>query len=60
MGDAEMAQKRLGELQARPLLAVNRKAEELASELVTRGALPEKAAVDALHIAVPRLTGWSI
>jgi hypothetical protein len=57
MGDPEMAQKRLGELQALPLLVVSGETEGLARQLVTSGTLPEKAAVDALHIAVATVHG---
>jgi predicted nucleic acid-binding protein len=57
MGDVEMAQKRLEELRAIPLLEVNQYAEDLARDLVANGALPGKAAVDALHIAVATVHG---
>lgn len=57
MGDAEMAHKRLEELQALPLLDVNQDAENLAQKLITDGALPKKSAVDALHIAVATVHG---
>jgi predicted nucleic acid-binding protein len=57
MVDAEMAHKRLEELQALPLLDVNQDAEELAQKLIADGALPKKAAVDALHIAVATVHG---
>ena len=57
MGEAAMAQKRLGELQAIPLLEVNQNAEDLAKDLIVSGALPGKAAVDALHIAVATVHG---
>ncbi|MGA9997748.1 MAG: type II toxin-antitoxin system VapC family toxin [Pyrinomonadaceae bacterium] len=57
VGDAAMAQKRLEELQAIPLLDVNQDAENLAQRLIADGALPKKAAVDALHIAVATVHG---
>jgi hypothetical protein len=57
MGDVEMAQKRLEELQTIALLDVNQNAEDLARDLIANGALPVKAAVDALHIAVATVHG---
>jgi hypothetical protein len=57
MGDVEMAQKRLGELRAIPLLKVNQNVEDLARDLIANGALPWKAAVDALHIGVATVHG---
>ncbi len=57
VGDAEMAQKRLEQLQAIPLLEVNQEVENLARRLVVDGVLPKKAAVDALHIAVATVHG---
>jgi len=57
VGDAAMAQKRLEELQAIPLLDVNQDAENLAQKLIDDGPLPKKAAVDALHIAVATVHG---
>jgi hypothetical protein len=57
MGEAAMAQKRLAALQSTPLLKVNQDTEELAQHLIAGGALPGKAAVDALHIAVATVHG---
>lgn len=57
MGDAAMAQKRLNELQAVPLLGVNQDVGNLARRLIDDGLLPKKAAVDALHIAVATVHG---
>jgi len=57
MGDAAMAQKRLNELQAVPLLGVNQDVGNLAQRLIDDGLLPKKAAVDALHIAVATVHG---
>jgi hypothetical protein len=56
-GDAVMAQKRLEILDAVPLLDVNREAISLARVLIEKGPIPEKAAVDALRIAVARVHG---
>jgi hypothetical protein len=52
LGDAQMAQKRLDVLKDIPILAVTDEARNLAKTLVAKNAVPEKAAVDALHIAV--------
>lgn len=57
MGDAAMARKRLNELSNIPLLRVNQDVENLAQRLVVDGPLPNKAAVDALHIAVATVHG---
>lgn len=56
-GDAEMVAKRLAALDGVPLLAVNQAANDLAKALVTRGPIPPKAAVDALHIATAAVHG---
>src|SRR6202042_972708 len=64
-GDAQAAQERL--LVLRPMLVLETTAEalELAKELLRPGALPAKAADDALHIAiaatktVPYLLTWN-
>lgn len=64
-GDAQAAQERL--LVLRPMLVLETAAEalELAKELLQAGALPAKAANDALHIAVaatkavPYLLTWN-
>ena len=56
-GDAVMAQKRLKILDEVPLLDANREAISLARTLVEKGPIPEKAAVDALHIAVATVHG---
>ena len=57
MGDIAMAQKRLQELRSIPLLEVNQDTENLAQKLIVDGPLPQKAAVDALHIAVATVHG---
>ncbi|MGI8670631.1 MAG: type II toxin-antitoxin system VapC family toxin [Aridibacter sp.] len=51
-GDSAMAQKRLEALGGIPLLSVRTEAVTLARKLVEKGPIPEKAEVDALHIAV--------
>jgi predicted nucleic acid-binding protein len=55
--DAVMAQQRLETLDEIPLLSVNQEAISLARALIERGPIPEKAAVDALHIAIATAHG---
>lgn len=56
-GEAFMAQKRMEALDAIPLLDLREEAVALARALVEKGPIPEKAAVDALHIAVATING---
>jgi len=64
-GDAQAAQERLAVLQPIAVLETTQAALDLAKELLRQGALPEKAAGDALHIAVaaahavPFLLTWN-
>lgn len=64
-GDAQAAQERLLVLQPMLVLETTTEAIELAKELLRAGALPPKAADDALHIAVaatkavPFLLTWN-
>ncbi len=64
-GDVQAAQERLMALQAVLVLETTTQALELAKELLQAGALPGKAADDALHIAVaatkavPYLLTWN-
>ena len=51
-GDPEAARERLAVLAALPLLELSAEAVALAKDLVRLGPLPERAEVDALHIAV--------
>ncbi len=52
LGNMQMAQKRLAILKAVKILDINDKARNLAKMLVAKKAVPEKAAADALHIAI--------
>ena len=52
-----MAQKRLAALDGIPLLSLNQDALELARALIDRGPIPERAEVDALHIALATTHG---
>lgn len=64
-GDPQAGRERLGVLQTMTFLETTAAALDLAKELVRAGALPEKAARDALHIAiaatqgVPYLLTWN-
>ncbi len=51
-GDAEAARRRLELVAEVPRLAVTAEAEVLAGKLVSQGAIPTRAAADALHIAL--------
>jgi hypothetical protein len=56
-GDAAVAQTRLQLLSDISLVQVNVDCASLARALVERGPIPEKAAVDALHIAIATVHG---
>lgn len=56
-GDPQAAQERLAVLQPMLVLEMTSEALELANELVQAGALPAKAAGDALHIAIAATKG---
>ena len=51
-GDQEAARQRLEVLTALPLLEISEAATALAKDLIRIGPLPERAEVDALHIAI--------
>lgn len=51
-GDSALAEQRLSVLAGVELLAVDEAALVLAKRLVEGGPMPEKAAVDALHVAI--------
>lgn len=56
-GDIQAAQERLEVLKPMTLLETSDQALDLAKELIQAGALPAKAADDALHIAVAAMNG---
>jgi predicted nucleic acid-binding protein len=56
-GDQEAARKRLEALANLPVLAITPEAESVANQLLQEGALPAKAADDALHIAMAAMNG---
>lgn len=56
-GNPNMAERRLDALDQVNLLEVTQEATALAEDLIRRGPLPEKAAEDAIHIAVAVVNG---
>jgi hypothetical protein len=58
-GDVQAAQERLDILEGMTLLVTSDQAMDLAKMLIQRGALPPKAADDALHVAVAAMNGIS-
>lgn len=56
-GDAEMASRRIEILSDLPLLEVNEAAQDLATQFLSKSNLPNKAADDALHIAIATIYG---
>jgi predicted nucleic acid-binding protein len=56
-GDAGAAARRLEALRGIPLLSVGRGVPLLATALVRAGTLPEKARIDAVHVAVAATNG---
>ena len=56
-GDPQAAQERLNVLAGIPVLDVTEATDSLAGKLLKQVPLPEKAAVDALHIAIATVNG---
>lgn len=56
-GDAAAANARMESLSGFPVLTAGPEASALAQQLLIRGSLPAKAAVDALHIAISVVNG---
>lgn len=56
-GNAEAAERRLASIKGIPELALSAEAEQLALLLLAKAALPAKARIDALHIAIATLNG---
>jgi predicted nucleic acid-binding protein len=52
LGDKVAAEKRIEALEGIPLLDVNLEVEQLAKNLISNKALPQKSVTDALHISV--------
>ncbi len=56
-GDPEAAQKRLAAIQGIPELQITNEVRDLAKALLKQGQLPQKASLDALHIATATANG---
>lgn len=56
-GNADAAERRIAAIQGLPELDVSVQVESLARQLLAEAALPDKAKVDALHIAVATVHG---
>ena len=56
-GDQDAASRRLKAVEGLPVLELNEEARALGRALVQEGPLPEKAALDALHIAIAAVNG---
>jgi hypothetical protein len=56
-GDTEAARRRLAALERITVLAATDEAAELATQFIRAHAMPEKAAVDALHVAIAVVNG---
>lgn len=57
LGDSEIAQKRLEIIADLPGLSITDAVKTLAKSLISEGAIPPKAAIDAYHIAVAAVNG---
>lgn len=58
-GDPQAAAQRLEVLEGVQLLGMTQEAESLGAELVRQAALPQRAAIDALHIALAAVHGMN-
>ena len=56
-GDADAAKRRLDPIKSIPELQITDETGELAKALIEKGKLPNKAHIDALHIAVATVNG---
>ena len=57
LGDADAATRRLELLQGFRLLVPNAEVERVANEIITHSLMPEKARLDALHVASAAVAG---
>jgi predicted nucleic acid-binding protein len=57
VGDPDAARRRLEMLDGIPLLLPSERVEEIAEELIRRSLMPEKARLDALHVATAAVGG---
>ena len=56
-GDPEAAQRRLDAIEGTPELQITNEVRDLAKSLIEHGQLPQKASLDALHIATATVNG---
>jgi hypothetical protein len=56
-GDADAAARRLAALDGIPILAVSAEASGFAGRLLSKGIVPAKASIDAIHIGVAVMNG---
>jgi predicted nucleic acid-binding protein len=56
-GDGDAARRRLGFLEGVPVLTIHRDAERLAQSFLSAAALPSKAVIDAVHVALAAVHG---
>jgi hypothetical protein len=56
-GNPDAAARRLEALNSLPVLEVTNKVREISQSLLNEGALPQKAELDSLHIAVAAVRG---
>jgi hypothetical protein len=56
-GDPAAAARRLAAVDGLQVLAATREANELATALLTAAAMPRKAAIDAVHVAIATVNG---
>jgi len=57
LGDADAASRRLEALDGIPVLPVNPDADRVADAIIANSMMPEKARIDALHVATAALAG---
>ena len=57
VGDPDAAARRLGALEGLPILDITEDARSLAKEILQQGGMPQKAYVDAAHVAVAAVHG---
>jgi len=57
LGDSDAASRRLDALEGIPVLPVNPDADRIADAIISNSMMPEKARIDALHIATAALAG---
>ncbi len=59
LGDSEAAARRLGAIGSIPRLEATEAVRSLGQTLISEGAIPAKAEIDAYRMLLPRFTAWS-